>query len=49
MNLTFVTSRISAILDGVHLRLLVMAVRSGGGSGGVAIFVMIYRSRETSI
>ncbi len=48
VNLTFVTvSRFLQSLDGVAFAFFVMAVAAAEAAVGLAIFVMIYRSRET--
>jgi NADH-quinone oxidoreductase subunit K len=48
VNLTFVTlSRALQSLDGVLFAFFVMAVAAAEAAVGLAIFVMIYRSRET--
>jgi NADH-quinone oxidoreductase subunit K len=48
VNLTFVTlSRFLQSMDGVLFAFFVMAVAAAEASVGLAIFVMIYRSRET--
>ncbi len=48
VNLTFVTfSRFLQSLDGVMFAFFVMAVAAAEAAVGLAIFVMIYRSRET--
>ena len=48
VNLTFVTlSRFLQSLDGVLFAFFVMAVAAAEAAVGLAIFVMIYRSRET--
>src|SRR5512137_2518774 len=48
VNLTFVTvSRFLQSLDGVIFAFFVMAVAAAEAAVGLAIFVMIYRSRET--
>ena len=48
VNLTFVTfSRFLQSLDGVMFAFFVMAVATAEAAVGLAIFVMIYRSRET--
>ncbi len=48
VNLTFVTvSRFLQSLDGVVFAFFVMAVAAAEAAVGLAIFVMIYRSRET--
>jgi NADH-quinone oxidoreductase subunit K len=48
VNLTFVTlSRFLQSMDGVIFAFFVMAVAAAEAAVGLAIFVMIYRSRET--
>jgi NADH-quinone oxidoreductase subunit K len=48
VNLTFITfSRFLQSLDGVIFAFFVMAVAAAEAAVGLAIFVMIYRSRET--
>jgi NADH-quinone oxidoreductase subunit K len=48
VNLSFVTfSRFLQSLDGVLFAFFVMAVAAAEAAVGLAIFVMIYRSRET--
>ncbi len=48
VNLTFVTvSRFLQSLDGVVFAFFVMAVAAAEAAVGLAIFVMIYRSKET--
>ena len=48
VNLTFVTlSRFLQSMDGVLFAFFVMAVAAAEAAVGLAIFVMIYRSRET--
>ena len=48
VNLTFVTlSRSLQSLDGVLFAFFVMAVAAAEAAVGLAIFVMLYRSRET--
>jgi NADH-quinone oxidoreductase subunit K len=48
VNLTFITfSRFLQSLDGVLFAFFVMAVAAAEAAVGLAIFVMIYRSRET--
>jgi NADH-quinone oxidoreductase subunit K len=48
VNLTFVTlSRFLQSLDGVVFAFFVIAVAAAEAAVGLAIFVMIYRSRET--
>jgi NADH-quinone oxidoreductase subunit K len=48
VNLTFVTlSRFLQSLDGVLFAFFVMAVAAAEAAVGLAIFVMVYRSRET--
>ncbi len=48
VNLTFVTlSHFLQSLDGVIFAFFVMAVAAAEAAVGLAIFVMIYRSRET--
>ncbi len=48
VNLTFITmSRFLQSMDGVLFAFFVMAVAAAEASVGLAIFVMIYRSRET--
>jgi len=48
VNLTFVAlSRFLQSLDGVLFAFFVMAVAAAEAAVGLAIFVMIYRSRET--
>ena len=48
VNLTFVTlSRFLQSMDGVLFVFFVMAVAAAEAAVGLAIFVMIYRSRET--
>ena len=48
VNLTFVTfSHFLQSLDGVLFAFFVMAVAAAEAAVGLAIFVMIYRSRET--
>jgi NADH-quinone oxidoreductase subunit K len=48
VNLTFITfSRYLQSLDGVLFAFFVMAVAAAEAAVGLAIFVMIYRSRET--
>lgn len=48
VNLTFVTlSRFLQSLDGVLFAFFVIAVAAAEAAVGLAIFVMIYRSRET--
>jgi NADH-quinone oxidoreductase subunit K len=48
VNLTFVTfSYFLQSLDGVLFAFFVMAVAAAEAAVGLAIFVMIYRSRET--
>jgi NADH-quinone oxidoreductase subunit K len=48
VNLTFVTlSRFLQSMDGILFAFFVMAVAAAEAAVGLAIFVMIYRSRET--
>ncbi len=48
VNLTFITlSRFLQSLDGVLFAFFVIAVAAAEAAVGLAIFVMIYRSRET--
>ena len=48
VNLTFITlSRFLQSLDGVLFAFFVMAVAAAEAAVGLAIFVMLYRSRET--
>ena len=48
VNLTFITfSRFLQSMDGVLFAFLVIAVAAAEAAVGLAIFVMIYRSRET--
>ncbi len=48
VNLTFITfSRFLQSLDGVIFAFFVMVVAAAEAAVGLAIFVMIYRSRET--
>jgi len=48
VNLTFVTfSRFLESMDGVLFAFFVIAVAAAEAAVGLAIFVMIYRSRET--
>jgi NADH-quinone oxidoreductase subunit K len=48
VNLTFVTlSRFLQSMDGVLFAFFVMAVAAAEAAVGLAIFVMVYRSRET--
>jgi NADH-quinone oxidoreductase subunit K len=48
VNLTFVTfSHFLQSLDGVLFAFFVMAVAAAEAAVGLAIFVMVYRSRET--
>ncbi len=48
VNLSFITfSRFLQSLDGVLFAFFVMAVAAAEAAVGLAIFVMIYRSRET--
>ena len=48
VNLTFVTlSRFLQSLDGVLFAFFVMAVAAAEAAVGLAIFVLLYRSRET--
>jgi len=48
VNLSFVTlSRFLQSMDGVLFAFFVMAVAAAEAAVGLAIFVMIYRSRET--
>jgi NADH-quinone oxidoreductase subunit K len=48
VNLTFITlSRFLQSIDGVLFAFFVMAVAAAEAAVGLAIFVMIYRSRET--
>ncbi len=48
VNLTFITlSRYLQSMDGVLFAFFIMAVAAAEASVGLAIFVMIYRSRET--
>jgi len=48
VNLTFITvSRFLQSMDGVIFAFFVMAVAAAEAAVGLAIFVMIYRSRET--
>jgi len=48
VNLTFVTlSRFLQSMDGVLFAFFVIAVAAAEAAVGLAIFVMIYRSRET--
>jgi NADH-quinone oxidoreductase subunit K len=48
VNLTFITlSRFLQSLDGVLFVFFVMAVAAAEAAVGLAIFVMVYRSRET--
>jgi NADH-quinone oxidoreductase subunit K len=48
VNLTFVTlSRFLQSIDGVLFAFFVIAVAAAEAAVGLAIFVMIYRSRET--
>ena len=50
VNLTFITvSRFLQSMDGVLFAFFVMAVAAAEAAVGLAIFVMIYRSRETII
>jgi NADH-quinone oxidoreductase subunit K len=48
VNLTFITlSRFLQSLDGVLFAFFVMAVAAAEAAVGLAIFVMVYRSRDT--
>ena len=48
VNLTFITfSRFLQSMDGVLFAFFVMAVAAAEAAVGLAIFVLIYRSRET--
>lgn len=48
VNLSFITfSRFLQSLDGVLFAFFVMAVAASEATVGLAIFVMVYRSRET--
>jgi NADH-quinone oxidoreductase subunit K len=48
VNLSFITfSRFLQSMDGVLFAFFVMAVAAAEAAVGLAIFVMIYRSRET--
>lgn len=48
VNLTFITlSRFLQSVDGVIFAFFVMAVAAAEAAVGLAIFVMLYRSRET--
>ena len=48
VNLTFITfSRFLQSMDGVLFAFFVMAVAAAEAAVGLAIFVMVYRSRET--
>lgn len=48
VNLTFITvSRFLQSIDGVLFAFFVMAVAAAEAAVGLAIFVMVYRSRET--
>jgi NADH-quinone oxidoreductase subunit K len=48
VNLTFITlSRFLQSMDGVLFAFFVMTVAAAEAAVGLAIFVMIYRSRET--
>ena len=48
VNLTFITlSRFLQSMDGVVFAFFVMAVAAAEAAVGLAIFVMLYRSRET--
>jgi NADH-quinone oxidoreductase subunit K len=48
VNLTFITfSRFLQSMDGVLFAFFVIAVAAAEAAVGLAIFVMIYRSRET--
>jgi NADH-quinone oxidoreductase subunit K len=48
VNLTFITlSRFLQSVDGVLFAFFVMAVAAAEAAVGLAIFVMLYRSRET--
>jgi NADH-quinone oxidoreductase subunit K len=48
VNLTFITlSRFLQSMDGVLFAFFVMAVAAAEAAVGLAIFVMIYRSKET--
>src|SRR3990172_9124871 len=48
VNLTFITtSRFLQTMDGVLFAFFVMAVAAAEAAVGLAIFVLIYRSRET--
>ena len=48
VNLSFVTlSRFLQSMDGILFAFFVMAVAAAEAAVGLAIFVMIYRSRET--
>jgi len=48
VNLTFITfSRFLHSMDGVLFAFFVMAVAAAEAAVGLAIFVMLYRSRET--
>jgi NADH-quinone oxidoreductase subunit K len=48
VNLTFITlSRFLQSMDGVLFAFFVMAVAAAEAAVGLAIFVMLYRSRET--
>jgi NADH-quinone oxidoreductase subunit K len=48
VNLTFITlSRFLQSMDGVIFAFFVMAVAAAEAAVGLAIFVMIYRSKET--
>ncbi len=48
VNLTFITlSRFLQSMDGILFAFFVMAVAAAEAAIGLAIFVMVYRSRET--
>jgi NADH-quinone oxidoreductase subunit K len=48
VNLTFITfSRFLQSMDGVLFAFFVMAVAAAEAAVGLAIFVLVYRSRET--
>jgi NADH-quinone oxidoreductase subunit K len=48
VNLTFITlSRFLQSMDGVIFAFFVMAVAAAEAAVGLAIFVMLYRSKET--
>src|SRR4030065_1713208 len=48
VNLTFITfSRFLQSMDGVLFAFFVMAVAAAEAAGGVAIFVLVYRSRDS--